>query len=153
LTKLRRDSAFAHRAIAVRSAGSRGNLSRFHKSRKLRRRNILRMQAGAQGYRLHRGAKAETFEALNLPRRRKKCKAQEGAQLLLDQLERTRSGPLNLFQEAGGECTGERDMGHQIYAWTDSHRSRRRCKRFNHRICKGKSLDLTQSPKRIMTIQ
>jgi hypothetical protein len=71
-----RKSAFAHRATNARSAESRGNLSRFHKSRKLRRESTLRMQVGDEdtGFAPEvKEAKAETFEiSKNLPRKRKK---------------------------------------------------------------------------------
>jgi hypothetical protein len=54
------------------------------------------MQAGAEGIGFTTGEKAETFEAFEVFQVQEETQAQEGAQLSLDQLGRTRSGPLNL---------------------------------------------------------
>jgi hypothetical protein len=78
--KLRRKSAFAHRGIATRSAGSQENLSRFHKSRNLRRDNVFKNVDGSQRYRFRRGNKGQDLWNLeNLLRKMKKLKDQEGA--------------------------------------------------------------------------
>jgi hypothetical protein len=71
---------------------------------------------GAEDIGFTAGAKAETFEAFEVFQVQEEVQAQEGAQLSLDQLERTRSGPLNLClgkQEKSAQ--GRRiDLGHQI---------------------------------------
>jgi hypothetical protein len=92
-------------------------------STKLRRDNVLRIQAGAEDTGFTAGAKAETFEAFEVFQVQEEAQAQEGAQLPLDQLERTRSGPLNLClgkQESAEEenRSGPSDLAQIV----DSHR-------------------------------
>jgi hypothetical protein len=64
-TKLRRNSAFVHRAIAARSVGSRGNPSRFH-SPEAQEGKHLQECGRDQGYRVRRETKAKTFDTLEI---------------------------------------------------------------------------------------
>jgi hypothetical protein len=88
---------------------------------------------GAEDTGFTAGAKAETFEAFEVFQVQEETQAQEGAQLSLDQLERMRIWTIeSTSRQAGGECTGERDLGHQIWAHGPiAIGSRRSCTRFN----------------------
>ena len=74
-----------HRETTIRSVGSRGNLSRFQKSRNLRQDSVFKIQAKSKTVRIRRGRKGRDFWNLeNLPGEGRKRKLREELQLPSD---------------------------------------------------------------------